>query len=388
MGAMASRASNSTTIAAGSGSPARRPPTYNGSTTTTATSPSPNKTVFKCRKCNLLFDSADAASSHEEAEHAHLCGICKALRFRTIEELSNHRRNCGEILIRDSGDSDVDDTESSADGVLPDGPVVSAGEINAGNSGTSSTIANNKGATNGENPSEWLTVWTCDICKTAQFESYGAAVAHEAICAGGGGSGSGVVQQDPLIQPQAQAVEAKTLPLLNSEAPPPSSSVPLLQNEKILFSPILSDSSDSLQYHQISEYHRLVLGSIQLRHHPPAYTIKDSIEIGSLHCQYCSQELFLPNHNGSGIPRRWSIGSIVAELPGIVFAHLSVICKSPEGQERQHLLLKAKQSMQSGGHGTTFVNFLSSFFAENGITLPDRGGIGVLHDDDFMRHPQ
>lgn len=56
-----------------------------------------NKTLFKCRKCKLLFWTTSEASAHERScrePQWHNCAVCQVLRFRTREERSAHERTC------------------------------------------------------------------------------------------------------------------------------------------------------------------------------------------------------------------------------------------------------------------------------------------------------
>lgn len=382
---MASRSSHSYTADAGKSRenlplPAQPPPKY-GATSTM------NQTSYKCRKCNRRFDSANAASAHEETEHAHTCGICKVLRFQTIQELSNHKRTCGDIVIIDSGD---DNDSSSAEGTaIRDDEATksqtvgpSAGKTNGGNSvPTANSITGDKG-TGSENKTEWLTIWTCDICKTAQFESYDAAVEHEAICLKGS---SGVQAQETLTKPQDQVVELPSVQSAHSKRKNIDSSINT--KAEVLFSPILSDSSDSLHYHEISMYHRRVLESLQLLQIPSHYASGERVGTGFFHCQFCSQKICPPNLDGNGIARDWSMDSIVNELPATVVTHLRTVCTPTQKLHGTKSLITADYSQPL--ENKSFEKFLRSFFAENGITvLPDVGGIVVLHDDDFMNNPQ
>ncbi len=365
------------------GTIASRPPTNNDNNE--AKSPM-NKMTFKCQKCNLLFDSVDAASSHEETEHAHICGICKVLRFQTIQELSNHKRTCGDMIINSGDDVDKDNDAYSSHGsnsfdAVPKSLAGVPSGVGSNANDEKAELANitNDPGTKIENNSEWLTVWTCDICKEAQFESYDAAVEHEKSCKG----------PDALMKPKDQAIGGIALPSSKTSLPPPSplkrkNDVPSTDTKaNILFSPIISDRTESLQYrHKISSYHRTVLESLQLQHRPSRNATGERLGIGSFHCLFCSKKISPPDGGGDGIARDWSMFTIVNELPATVFAHLREDCKPEFGAKC--FIFECSQSS-----GDEFEKFLLSFFAENGITvLPDVGGIVVLHDDDFMNNPQ
>ena len=278
-------------------------------------------------------------------------------------------------MIIDSGDDVGANSFNSVAKSLAGVPSGVGGKANDEQS-DAANITNNQGAKS-ENNSEWLTVWTCDVCKVAQFESYDAAVEHEKSCKG----------QDALIKPQDQVIERSALP--------PSETSPLKRKNvetatdtkaKIIFSPIISDSSDSIHYHEISKYHRLVLESLQLLQLPSHYATGERLGIGAFHCHFCSKKISPPNHGGSGIARDWSMDNIVNKLPATVFAHLRTDCKPAQKIYGTEKLYTAEYSQSKGDK---FEKFLQHFFAENGITvLPDVGGIAVLHDDDFMNNPQ
>ena len=56
-----------------------------------------NRTLYKCRRCKLLFWTASDASAHEasctSAPHVN-CSVCLVLRFRTDGERLEHERVC------------------------------------------------------------------------------------------------------------------------------------------------------------------------------------------------------------------------------------------------------------------------------------------------------
>jgi hypothetical protein len=218
-----------------------------------------------------------------------------------------------------------------------------------------------------EKSAEWLTVWTCDICKSAQFESFAAAVEHEAICTGG----DSVVQDAPM-KPQDQSSSPPQKPDISKSS--------INATATTLFSPIISDSSDS-KNHELSQYHQLVLESLQLLNHPSG----KRIGIGAFHCLFCSQRLH-PNPAKDGNAREWTLTSITNELPNTVLSHLNEVCKAAPPSLGGKLY--AFKSLNSSGK-EIFEKFIQKFFAENGITIvPYVGGMAVLHDDDFMKNPQ
>lgn len=343
---------------------------------------------YKCQKCELLFDSADAASSHEAKEHyLHECVVCRVLRFQTVQELAHHQRTCGNLMelendsVSPAGGTDVVDASER---------ISLAGKTDDGN--TQATMSINNSGNNSDNNSDWTTVWTCDICKEAQFESYEEALKHEENC---GKMTKGQVEGGPTSTSKVLAEDIPGVSTSLAPIPPPKTLAPPYPKRTndtapdktkaiILFSPILEDSSDSLQYYQISKYHRLVLKSLQLRHIPQHYSTGERIGQGSFHCQFCGK-LLSASYDKPSVS--WSMDSIVKVLPSAVLDHLCQVCEAapkPYGEK-----LSVAQASQSSGR-VSFDKFLLRFFAENGITvLPDDvGGVAVLHDDDFMKNPQ
>ena len=63
-----------------------------------------NKTLYKCRKCKLLFWTTRDAALHEQNctdTKWHNCPVCMVLRFRTQEEVAIHERTCEGVSIID-----------------------------------------------------------------------------------------------------------------------------------------------------------------------------------------------------------------------------------------------------------------------------------------------
>lgn len=61
-----------------------------------------NKTLYKCRKCKLLFWTTRDAALHEQNctdTKWHNCPVCMVLRFRTQEEVEFHKRTCEGVSI-------------------------------------------------------------------------------------------------------------------------------------------------------------------------------------------------------------------------------------------------------------------------------------------------
>ena len=61
-----------------------------------------NKTLYKCRKCKLLFWTTRDAALHEQNctdTKWHNCPVCMVLRFRTQEEVAFHKRTCEGVSI-------------------------------------------------------------------------------------------------------------------------------------------------------------------------------------------------------------------------------------------------------------------------------------------------
>ncbi|KAL7553692.1 hypothetical protein ACHAWF_017012, partial [Thalassiosira exigua] len=459
--------SSSSANAAGSAArtPAAQPPTAAAKSAVAVAPPKPsdggiiNKTLFKCRKCKVLFWTTHDAAHHEQTcrePQWYNCSVCSVLRFRTREERSVHERTCpglkplriddlplAERLAKkkcDTADSPASDAAAVVKNALPAAgqsadktesqerkqsvvtisrEVKPKSESVARDSGDDSSsvevievkpppkkapvvqVDQTKGvksslvAKSGDHPkdlksgsrkgttpstcpkakdaqkkdTEWTTVWTCDICKTCQFDRFDAAVEHEKHC-----QGKKMAPQDTSLP------SAKNVPdIVRKAAAIASSPIKMKPTEVVLFSPILKDGADSSNYSQISKYHRLILKSLQLLY-LPSTSGGGSV---SFRCKLCSCPLY-PDDDGAGTkPNPWTLKMIVETLPSMVLTHITSGCNAVPPTEGTQL------PMTKGSGKMPFDEFLSGFFSENGIVeRPDGRGVVVLSDDEFRKMPE
>ena len=287
-----------------------------------------NRTLYKCRRCKLLFWTAGDASAHEagcaNAPHFN-CTVCLVLRFRTDGERLEHERVCpgarplrmadlpmADRALREEDDDDVvdlagsDDSSSSveviegrraepagqgrlrerareeaarafrggppaaaalraaaallpADGTCTPAPAA-AGSRTQPPTGTPelpAASAAGKPATpaSASSAAGFVTMWTCDVCRVAQFESFDAAVEHERTC---DGSPPVEIHRSPADGPRDADGAAGTAPA----GPAAEDSVESRPRE--IFYQILRDSNDTPCFSRISPFHRTVLKSTSL----------------------------------------------------------------------------------------------------------------------------
>ena len=431
-----------------------------------------NKTLFKCRKCKLLFWTTREAATHEQSCNDlawYNCKVCQVLRFRSKEERAVHERTCsgpmplriadlpladrvphhggaegssgnrGESVrnvpaaavstsvaatgagstgavhhqqVTTSNDNTqaqtnqgptaaietdkvrsiidqyknevrrgspqelerslpaVNDVESDSSSVeiiepSPKPAVHQQPPKPAALAQTTSSSSTNKDVKQTTAPEQcYTTVWTCDICQEEQFEVFEEAVEHEKYCKG---PKTKEKPQDPSSTGEAvqEMTPAKASALT---APAVKSSSPSKSRAKLLFSPMLKDSSDSTYYSQLSKFHRLVLKSIQLCYRRPQNN-NTQPQLICLKCSHCSN--FLPLNTETTIKK-------VAELlPPLVLGH-TLDCEAMLNAE------KVKISSAGTTGKIPLQDFLFVFFRENGI-VENPSGIVVLSDDEFLK---
>jgi len=223
-----------------------------------------------------------------------------------------------------------------------------------------------KDARKQESTREWTTVWTCDVCKTEQFDCYEDAVAHEKICL--------------AKKKVSAAVKAAASASKKTSAPKPSPSPKNVAPIKplTLFSPILKDSSDSTNFSQISKYHRLVLKSLKLLYLPPASSGGGSV---SFQCQF-SSHTYTPPSDGNSKKQYWTLKAIAEKLPSMVLSRVMYNqCK-----DMPHDIVMQMPSAKMLGK-MLYSEFISGFFSENGIVERHGRGVVVLPDEDFRKMP-
>lgn len=190
-----------------------------------------NKTLYKCRKCKLLFWTTEKAALHEKScqdKNWINCNVCMVLRFRSQEEVAVHKQTCRGPMPLRVADLPLAEPLPTRESIVSGGglpqSISGAGTVVAGSSveqverapakkeqakrkagdimndgeGISAVCPPAKKKKEEEqevidvdaspSPSSgemnWATVWTCDICKVKQFSDFNEAVEHERICKG------------------------------------------------------------------------------------------------------------------------------------------------------------------------------------------------------------
>jgi len=229
-----------------------------------------NKTLYKCRKCKLLFWTTEKAALHEKScqdKNWINCNVCMVLRFRSQEEVAVHKQTCRgpmplrvadlplaePLPTRDSiviggglpqsvsgtgtvAGSSVEQVERApakqeqakrkAGDVLNDGEGISAvcPPAKKKKEEVQEVIDVDASPSPSSGEMNWATVWTCDICKVKQFSDFNEAVEHERICKGAPPSSEGVTKPKPQPAPPRPKPKAKSAP--KKVAVPPRSTHP------------------------------------------------------------------------------------------------------------------------------------------------------------------
>eukprot|EP00804_Cyclotella_cryptica_P028062 CCRYP_017279-RA/>CCRYP_017279-RA protein AED:0.02 eAED:0.02 QI:90/1/1/1/0/0.5/2/833/444 len=164
---------------------------------------------------------------------------------------------------------------------------------------TAGTGAPHENAQNAEadDDVEYATVWICDVCQLARFDTYDEAVAHEKDCKGP--PVSDAHKKDPLKRDN----------LTNDNLPSVASTYPSNSGGKnakkiLLLSPVAHTHDPT----EISHRFFTILQSLDLLYHPQSGLI-------SFNCHYCSTPL--PISGAS-----WNFKRVVEVLPNAVTMHL------------------------------------------------------------------
>jgi hypothetical protein len=183
---------------------------------------------------------------------------------------------------------------------------------------------------------EYSTIWTCDVCLVAQFKSFEEACEHEKTCTG---------------------------------LPPPPPQDPVPSSKITLFSPLLENGMNCINWYKISNYHQHILKSMKLMHSSTTGAI-------AFQCQYCSAEL------SPSPPQLWTTDKIINLLPNLVQSHIHHACKVVSNSEKERLADTTLGKI-------SFDKFLKSFFTENGIVDKPIGPAGqtitaVIPEEEFV----
>jgi len=360
-----------------------------------------NQTLFKCKRCKILFWNESSARTHEKTCNSPPyfgCKVCNVLRFFSPLDHRAHERTCKgirplsraelplaeNILGRDKDANEgassvgrgtvgkigasgmpIDEAGAVKQSSKPVAPkvnsndneddssveVLSVGPVNTTSIKNLSKPTDKASAprgTNSEKEESLCTVWTCDICNKAQFDTYEEAERHEKICEGP--PKAAVVPQAPPVQP----VQPRAF--LPREAPAP---------HVILFSPILTDNSlhinrekvtfESKKDLAISDFYCEVLKCVNLAYRPGTMTV-------SFQCRFCCN-LY---------PDPWSLEQLTKDLSNKVVKHLRAPSRRKQGDGcgkvppgvLQNLLENDRTKYSTR---PKFNDFMKKYFVSNGI---------------------
>lgn len=363
---------------------------------------------FKCSNCKILFTDRAEARIHESKCTEPVwfsCRVCKIMRFSKATTLIEHERICkgpvpltrkdlplaSEILKqkeKDNGNADKSDDSSVEiieppirknnrpkvvpNPVCPPAPQSMEGSNNKGGSSANSvkpieppvkaTAPLPPSATASEptqKESNYITCWTCDVCKVAHFKTYKEAEEHEIQCK----IDMENKRKKEATPPKKQA--NKGVENL-SDSRQPAKNVEL-------FSPFVQSVTDSADFERISNCHAAILQSVKLLHHP----FNGSV---ALQCQYCNQ----------GMSTTWTYKKMTEMLPVLVCNHILECQNAPAEvveSMQEHITNILDKSSEIVGE-LSFGKFLESFLLSNGIVEGAIKGdkqLVVMPDDKFKK---
>lgn len=231
---------------------------------------------------------------------------------------------------------------------------------------TTTASSNNNGG-NLPKQSQYITCWTCDVCKVAHFKTFKEAEEHENQC---------------MIE-----MEKKTKKN-NTPSPPKktnrggvdylsdsrqSSSAKNNNEDVVLFSPFVQGVSDSADFEKLSNCHAAILQSVKLLHHP----FNGSV---ALQCQYCNE----------GLSTTWTLKKMTEMLPVQVCNHILECQNAPTevvNSMQLHITNILEKSSEIVGE-LSLGSFLALFLATNGIVegaIKRETRLLVLPDDKFRK---
>mmetsp|Transcript_7560 Transcript_7560/g.12476 ORF Transcript_7560/g.12476 Transcript_7560/m.12476 type:complete len:710 (-) Transcript_7560:51-2180(-) len=357
---------------------------------------------FKCSNCKILFTDREKARTHEATCNEPVwfsCRVCKIMRFSKAATLIEHERSCrgpvpltrkdlplAEETLKENGNGAKSDDDSSVEIIdppiksttsavpkplaIPAPAPQSMGVANEDDSSVEIIDSADKTAAPlppsapASEPTQkdpnYITCWTCDVCKIANFKTYKEAEEHEVQC---------------KIDMETKKKEKETLPKKQANKGVEQhlgDSRQLAKNVE-LFSPFVQSVSDSADFEKISNCHAAILQSVRLLHHP----FNGSV---ALQCQYCNQEM----------STTWTFKKMTEMLPVLVCNHI-LECQNapPEVVEsmQEHITNILDKSSEIVGE-LSFGKFLESFLLANGIVEGAIKGdkqLVVIPDDKFRK---
>lgn len=205
--------------------------------------------------------------------------------------------------------------------------------------------------------SNYVTCWTCDVCKVAHFKTFKEAEEHEIQC---------------KIDMENKRKKEATPPKKQANKGVESDSRQSAKNV-VLFSPFVQSVTDSADFERISNCHAAILQSVKLLHHP----FNGSV---ALQCQYCNQ----------GMSSTWTYKKMTEMLPVLVCNHILECQNAPAEvveSMQEHITNILDKSSEIVGE-LSFGKFLESFLLANGIVEGAIKGdkqLVVMPDDKFKK---
>jgi len=209
--------------------------------------------------------------------------------------------------------------------------------------------------------SNYITCWTCDVCKVAHFKTYKEAEEHEIQC-----KIDMENKKKKEATPPSKQQANKGAGYLSDNSRPPAKNVEL-------FSPFVQSATDSADFEKISNCHAAILQSVRLLHHP----FNGSV---ALQCQYCNQ----------GMSTTWTYKKMTEMLPVLVCNHILECQNAPAEvveSMQEHITNILDKSSEIVGE-LSFGKFLESFLLTNGIVEGAIKGdkqLVVMPDDKFKK---
>lgn len=380
---------------------------------------------FKCSNCKILFTDRVKARTHEATcsePEWFSCRVCKIMRFATTGTLIEHEGVCkgpapisrkdlplAEEILKDTTGSQSDDSSvqiieppiSSNKTSITTTPAqvqpVSTSlnqqfkEESEPLPSDSSALANNgdnavqntstidlltppkeevkvsSSSYNSPSPpkSNFITCWTCDVCKVAHFDTFEKAVEHENQCMID-------MKKKETMPPKKSNQGSNDVENLSKSRQQTSSA------NVVLFSPLINGNSDSPDFDQLSDCHASILQSVKLLHHP----FNGSV---ALQCQFCCEPM----------STTWTLKKMTEMLPVAMCNHLFTCENAPsevvEYMKEQVVLILQKSPSIVGD--LPLANFLKSYLESNGIVegvINNRGAnrdtrLVVLSDGKFAQ---
>ena len=355
---------------------------------------------FKCSNCKILFTDRVKARTHEATctePEWFSCRVCKIMRFANTGTLKEHEGVCkgpapisrkdlplAEEILKDTTGIQSDDSsvqiieppissnksstttapaqiqpvstslnqqfKEENDEPLPSdsSALANNGDNAVQNTSTIDLLTPPKEEVKVSSPSynspsppksNFITCWTCDVCKVAHFDTFEKAVEHENQCMID-------MKKKETMPPKKNNQSSNNVENLSKSRQQTSSA------NVVLFSPLINGNADSLDFDQLSDCHASILQSVKLLHHP----FNGSV---ALQCQFCCEPM----------STTWTLKKMTEMLPVAMCNHLFTCENAPsevvEYMKEQVVLILQKSSSIVGG--ISLADFLKSYLESNGI---------------------